>query len=82
MGENSPQLQSTNQTTQRRPRARRFDTLSESSLEELPKLPIQKAAEAQNEENTVNTQLKTELSASIEPAKPSKARRKSVRFRD
>ena len=80
--EKQPQPQSTNQPPPRRRRARRFDILSESSLEELPQLPIQEEIEVVSEENLVNEQLTTELSASIEPARPTRARRKPIRFRD
>ena len=62
--------------------ARGFDTLSEFLLEELPQLPIQEKAEATVEENSANEQLATELSASIKPARPFRARRKPIRFRD
>jgi hypothetical protein len=77
-----PQPQLTNQSSPRGRGARGFDTLSESSLEELPQLPIQEKAEATVEENSANEQLATELSASIEPARPFRARRKPIRFRD
>jgi len=80
--EKQSQPQSTNQSTQRRPRARRFDISSESSLEKLPQLPIQEAVEVENEENTANQQLITELSASIEPIRPTRTHRKPIRFRD
>jgi hypothetical protein len=49
-----PQSQQTNQSTQRRLRARRFSISFEFSLEELPQLPIQEAAEVKNEKNAAN----------------------------
>ena len=78
--QSQPQL--TNQSSPRGRGARGFDTLSKSSLKKLPQLPIQEKAKATVEENSANEQLATELSASIEPARPFRARRKPIRFRD